>query len=136
MSDKKDSLGSYLEKPPYPPLQKREIPKLVPEKKIYKAIIGFGAGEKPERFRVVASDGSFHFFSFSHLLEGSLKDDLLTLSLTTRIFQISGRNLVKVVDALSNRKAKAICTFNEKIHAPVADKNLAFIEKIEEVEDS
>lgn len=131
MSDKKDSLGGYMSGTPYPTPPKKEIPQLVPAKKPYKGVIGFGAGEKQERFRLVQANGDLSFYSYSHILEGTLKGDLLTLSTTSRSFLISGKNLVLIVDALSNRKVKALQVFSAETHLPVADAKALIIESID-----
>lgn len=116
---------------PYPTPSKKELPQLVPDKKLYKAIVGFGAGEKQERFRLVQANGDLSFYSYSHILEGTLKGDILTLSMTSRSFLISGKNLVGIVDAFSNRKVKTLQVFGVDVHLPVADSKAVIIDSIE-----
>lgn len=132
MSDKKDSLGGYMSGTPYPTPPKKEIPQLVPAKKPYKAVIGFNAGEKQERFRLVQANGDLSFYSYSHILEGKLKGDIMTLSTTSRSFLISGKNLIGIVDALSNRKVKSLQAFNAETHLPETNSKAVIIESIDE----
>jgi hypothetical protein len=134
MSDKKNSLGGYMSGTPYPTPPKRELPHTVPKKTPYKAVISFRAGEKQERFRIIQKSGELDFYGYSHILEGSLKGDLLTLSMTSRTFLISGKNLVGIIDALSDRKAKALQAFNPDIHLAISDPQEIIIESIEREE--
>lgn len=131
MSDKKGSLSNYMSGTPYPTPEKRALPETVPKKKPYKAVTDFVGNEKKERFRLIQKDGTLSFYSYGHILEGTLKGDILTLTMTSRNFLITGKNLLGIVDALSNRKVKSLQAFNAATHLPVTDTRAVFIESIE-----
>ena len=132
MEDKKDALEKY--KSSYPPLEKKEIPKLVKQLKTYNAVARIKGSEKTDRFRIYDAEGNFDFYSYSHLIEGSFRNGILTLNTTTRSFALSGKNLDQVAELFSDRKVKALYQFNPAIHQPPAEPKEIIIEKIEREE--
>ena len=127
MSDKLDKYGS----PEYPPLEKKNIPKLIAQQKAYEAFAKVKGMERVDYFKIYDRNSNFTFYYYGHLLEGSFEDGELTLITTNRIYTLTGKNLDKLAELFSEKKVKAIYEFNPQIHESPTDGKAIIIEKIE-----
>lgn len=134
MSDKEDTLGKYSRKP-YPPLRRIEqTPQLVKSDEPYQAVVKSKGTERTIGFKIYNKEKDFDFYSYPHLLEVSFRNGDLILTMTTRTFTLSGRNLDQIADLLGERKAKAIYEFDPNVYEQPAEEGAAIIESIEREE--
>ena len=103
---------------------------LAAERISYAAIETYKGSAKGTLFRIVDAKGNFDFYSFTHIVEGSYRDDMLTLTTTSRVFVLSGKNLAHIAEQISERKLKALYEFNTEKHVKPDDENAVFIESI------
>ena len=150
MDGKKNMLKRYTRQngtKPYPPLQKPstvpqdapeavqkpvvdELPKLVKRLKAYRAVERFKSGESTDRFRIIDADGNIDFYSYNHLVEGSYRDEVFTLVMSTRSYVFTGRNLDQLIDLVAENKVRALYAFIDGEHEPVTDPGAVVIEGI------
>lgn len=131
MEDKKDVLGKYQGKD-YPPLEKptQQTPQLVQKELEYNAFQEF-KGRKMPRFRIIDTDGKSYGCAYAHLIDWVFEPPtLLTITTSTRIFTIQGKNLGRIEQLLMEDKIKELHAFDErKYKAPASNKPI--IEEIE-----
>ena len=130
MEDKKDALDKYTSKP-YPPLEKKPIPTLVENKPPYKASV---KAKVKERIKIYDRKGNFDLYNYGHLLEVSFRNSMLTITTTTRIFTLSGKNLAQIAELLGDRQIGAIHEFNPDTHSLPTEPNAPIIESMERTE--
>lgn len=128
MSGKLEQYG----KSDYPPLEKKDIPKLVTPKKDYEAFVKSKGAERVQSFRIYDKEGNFNFHHYGHLIEGSYREGSLILTTTSRIYTLTGRHLDKLAELFSDKQIKAVYEFNPDKHALSQEKKAILIEKIEE----
>lgn len=130
MSDKLTKYGN----PQYPPLEKQETARLVTPRKEYQAFIKMKGSEHGESFRIHDRHGNFDFYYYSHLIEGSFRDGELTLTLTSRVYTLTGTNIERLAELFCEKKVKSVFEFNPDTHEPPDDPQATIIETIDRVE--
>lgn len=134
MEDKTSPLKKYSGKP-YPPLEK-VVPKpelAETERESYLAVIEQKRGTGSPRFKIVDEKGISFGCSYVHLLDWVfVPPDLLTLTTSTRIFIIEGKNLEGIERLLLEERVKELRAFNPMLHSiPDKAEPLPIIERLE-----
>lgn len=132
MTDNKDLLDKYRNKP-YPPLEKmNQAPELVKtEIEEYQAVTEFKRDARSPRFRIVTADGNSYGCSYAHLLDWMFQPPtLLTINTATRIFTIEGKNLETIERLLLDERIKELQEFNPNRHKR-PEKEAPLIERLE-----
>lgn len=131
MDDKKNiNLNQYAKKGEYPPLQKPvsdSTPRLIED---YKAVED-SKSRRVSRFRIIDKNGKSYGCSYAHLISWIYEpSSLLILTISDKIFTISGKNLGKIEKLLVDEKVSVLKEFNASKHKAPTAKNETIIESI------
>lgn len=132
----KDSLINKYQGKKYPPLQPPSqatpgVPQLV-TKKDYRGVVESNRSNRSRRFKIATAEGKSYLCGYAHLIETILnKGGVMTLSTSSRIFTLTGKNLEEVERLLMEEKLREIHEFTDEFYHEPSDKKAVFIEKLE-----